>query len=284
MSWERPQPQPHPRHGELRHCTALHPRPLNNTPCCTGEAVPLHAGAHPPRPPRALHLEAACHRGELHADDQHPTARASAPAASPARNLSSRPTRLVPSSPHHQRRLTLWQGFGAGDLNAFYHDDYSVIDPRTADDYLRRPSLLPAATAAAALASLHNHRPEFEWDSDPVSSRAAASLPQPSCMIWCADAAVVSRTQHQSQTRKSTGPGPVSLPPPWSSTSLPRSRTTHPRQSSVSCCPLRSHARRQAGPLRCRQLHAPDLERHQLDRMLAKASMRDRSPGIITVG
>ena len=89
------------------HCTALHPRPLNNTPCCTGEAVPLHAGAHPPRPPRALHLEAACHRGELHADDQHPTARASAPAASPARNLSSRPTRLVPSSPHQQRRLTL---------------------------------------------------------------------------------------------------------------------------------------------------------------------------------
>ncbi|KAJ4384583.1 hypothetical protein N0V86_000183 [Didymella sp. IMI 355093] len=59
------------------------------------------------------------------------------------------------------------QGFNAGDLSAFYNDDYSVSDPRTSDEYLRRPSLLPAATAAAALASLHNHRPEFEWDSDP---------------------------------------------------------------------------------------------------------------------
>ena len=145
---------------------------LNNTPCCTGEAVSLHAGAHSPRPPRALHIEAPCHRRELHVDGQHPTPRAPTP-ATPSRKLS-RPTRLVPSSPHHQRRLTLWQGFGAGDLTAFYNDDYSVIDPRTADDYLRRPSLLPAATAAAALASLHNHRPEFEWDSDPVSSRLAA--------------------------------------------------------------------------------------------------------------
>ncbi|KAF1928996.1 uncharacterized protein M421DRAFT_4819 [Didymella exigua CBS 183.55] len=59
------------------------------------------------------------------------------------------------------------QGFSVGDLSVFYNDDYSVSDPRTSDEYLRRPSLLPAATAAAALASLHNHRPEFDWDSDP---------------------------------------------------------------------------------------------------------------------
>ncbi|KAJ4310102.1 hypothetical protein N0V94_008608, partial [Neodidymelliopsis sp. IMI 364377] len=73
------------------------------------------------------------------------------------------------------RRLTLWQGFGIGDLSAFYNDDYSSSDPRPSDELLRRGSLLPAATAAAALASLHNHRPEFDWDSDPVGTRVAAS-------------------------------------------------------------------------------------------------------------
>jgi hypothetical protein len=150
---------------------------MNNTPCCTGEAIPLHAGAHSPRPPRALHLEAPCYRGELHVDGQHPTSRASTPAP-PSRKLS-RPTRLVPSSPHQQRRLTLWQGFGVGDLSAFYNDDYSSSDPRTSDELLRRGSLLPAATAAAALASLHNHRPEFDWDSDPVGTRVAASCSSP---------------------------------------------------------------------------------------------------------
>lgn len=85
----------------------------------------------------------------------------------------------MPLSPHQQRRLTHWQGFTAGDLSAFYNDDYSVGDPRTSDEYLRRPSLLPAATAAAALASLHSHRPEFEWDSDPVSSPVALACSSP---------------------------------------------------------------------------------------------------------
>lgn len=92
----------------------------------------------------------------------------------------------MPSSPHQQRRLTHWQGFGAGDLSAFYNDDYHSADLRNSDELLRRPSLLPAATAAAALASLHNHRPEFEWDSDPVGScvvlrYAAASLHELAC-------------------------------------------------------------------------------------------------------
>lgn len=48
------------------------------------------------------------------------------------------------------------------------------MTPRTSDE-LRRPSLLPAATAAAALASLHNHRPDYDWDSDQV--RHAPHLP-----------------------------------------------------------------------------------------------------------
>lgn len=56
----------------------------------------------------------------------------------------------------------------AGDLNnAFYHD-YDGANNQTALDQIRRASLLPAASAAAALASLHNQRPEYEWDSDAV--------------------------------------------------------------------------------------------------------------------
>jgi hypothetical protein len=58
------------------------------------------------------------------------------------------------------------QGYAGADPNAYYNDDYTSSDPRTSDE-LRRGSLLPAATAAAALASLHNHRPDYGWDSDP---------------------------------------------------------------------------------------------------------------------
>jgi hypothetical protein len=58
----------------------------------------------------------------------------------------------------------------AGDLNnAFYHD-YDAANNQTALDQIRRASLLPAASAAAALASLHNQRPEYEWESDAVCS------------------------------------------------------------------------------------------------------------------
>jgi hypothetical protein len=61
---------------------------------CTGKAISLHAGAHPPRTSRALHLEASGNRGELHADDQH--AAAGTTPTSPTQQLS-RTTRLVPT-------------------------------------------------------------------------------------------------------------------------------------------------------------------------------------------
>ncbi|KAF2661557.1 hypothetical protein K491DRAFT_710772 [Lophiostoma macrostomum CBS 122681] len=57
------------------------------------------------------------------------------------------------------------QGYG-GEHNAFYNDDYSSSTPRTSDE-MRRGSLLPAASAAVALASLHTHRQEYDWESDP---------------------------------------------------------------------------------------------------------------------
>lgn len=64
------------------------------------------------------------------------------------------------------------KGYVGEELNTLFDGDYSTGDPRLTEDVLRRPSLLPAATAAAALASLHNHRAEYDWDSDPVCACA----------------------------------------------------------------------------------------------------------------
>lgn len=57
--------------------------------------------------------------------------------------------------------------YGGSEHNSFFETDFGTNHLRTSDE-MRRPSLLPAATAAAALASLHNHRAEYDWDSDPV--------------------------------------------------------------------------------------------------------------------
>lgn len=69
------------------------------------------------------------------------------------------------------------QGYG-GDPNAFYntHNDdhsYSSSTPRTSDE-MRRASLLTPASAAATLASLHNQRPDYDWESDPVRLLSSA--------------------------------------------------------------------------------------------------------------
>ncbi|KAF1946668.1 hypothetical protein EJ02DRAFT_216989 [Clathrospora elynae] len=56
--------------------------------------------------------------------------------------------------------------YGTNEHNTFFDAEYGATELRTSDE-MRRPSLLPAATAAAALASLHNHRAEYDWDSDP---------------------------------------------------------------------------------------------------------------------
>ncbi|KAL5380761.1 hypothetical protein DPSP01_007562 [Paraphaeosphaeria sporulosa] len=59
-----------------------------------GKTIPLHARAHPPRAPGALHLEAPRYRGELHADGQHPATTDTAAAAPSHHNWP----RLVPTS------------------------------------------------------------------------------------------------------------------------------------------------------------------------------------------
>ncbi len=67
---------------------------------------------------------------------------------------------------------------GLGHDGEIHHLDRhsSTATPRTSDE-LRRSSLLPAASAAAALAQLHYHRPESDWDSEHVRGHALFSGP-----------------------------------------------------------------------------------------------------------
>ncbi|TDZ34885.1 hypothetical protein C8035_v010062 [Colletotrichum spinosum] len=58
---------------------------------------------------------------------------------------------------------------------AFNHDRHMYDNsnpgtPRTVDDHAVGGSLLPAASAAAALAQLHGHKIEPEWESEAVGS------------------------------------------------------------------------------------------------------------------
>ncbi|TEA18844.1 hypothetical protein C8034_v010493 [Colletotrichum sidae] len=74
---------------------------------------------------------------------------------------------------------------------AFNHDRHMYDNsnpgtPRTVDDHAVGGSLLPAASAAAALAQLHGHKIEPEWDSEATmgkdgktSSMLPTKLPQP---------------------------------------------------------------------------------------------------------
>lgn len=51
---------------------------------------------------------------------------------------------------------------------SFYRDDSTAPNtPRNLDEY-RSASAQPAVSAAAALAQLHNHKADSDWDSEPV--------------------------------------------------------------------------------------------------------------------
>lgn len=64
-------------------------------------------------------------------------------------------------------RLTIPQGYG-NDRHSFYGEDSSAPNtPRAIDEY-HSGLMLPAASAAAALAQLHNHKLEPDWESENV--------------------------------------------------------------------------------------------------------------------
>jgi hypothetical protein len=98
--------------------------------------------------------------------------------------------------------------YGASEHNAFFDTNDFGANELQPPDGMRRPSLLPAATAAAALASLHNHRAEYDWDSDPVRSRIAASLHRLGLTT------AVNRTLHPTRIPRATDPARGSLRPP----------------------------------------------------------------------
>jgi len=139
-----------------------------------GKTVPLYAGTHSPCASRALHLKAAGNRGTNTTSRQRETHADAVPSPlqesfqlmvnTPPQERPPPPPVASSSAPQPQPQTYDYAG---DDHNTFFETD-TFNDPRTSDDVLRRGSLLPAATAAAALASLHNHRAEYDWDSDPV--------------------------------------------------------------------------------------------------------------------
>ena len=57
----------------------------------------------------------------------------------------------------------------ANERHSYYTEDSSMPNtPRNMDEY-HSGSMLPAASAAAALAQLHNHKLEPDWESEGVS-------------------------------------------------------------------------------------------------------------------
>jgi hypothetical protein len=160
----------------------------------TGETVSLHAGAHPPRPSRTLHPQAASDRGELFADGQYASSRTTA-------NLT---TNLTPNGEFWTGwcvislffRFLQRNGLGnvdknltvsapPGDHTSVYKHDYSfpTAQSRSSDEY-RRGSLLPAANAAEVLAQLHHPRPELAWEQEHVSHPGFYSTIYLYALMW----------------------------------------------------------------------------------------------------
>ncbi|KAK8181829.1 hypothetical protein IWZ00DRAFT_563964 [Phyllosticta capitalensis] len=122
-----------------------------------------------------------------------------------------------------------------GDAAVFYPDD---VTPRSSDE-MRRASLLPAASAAAALAQLHNHRPDYEWDSeqdvlsDPESKNRQKAR-------FAVDPQLMGEGEYaygNTSTPRELLPSSLAHSPPGRSSTLPpipRSNKSRPRKNSVT--------------------------------------------------
>ncbi|KAK7610144.1 hypothetical protein BKA81DRAFT_388295 [Phyllosticta paracitricarpa] len=122
-----------------------------------------------------------------------------------------------------------------GDAAVFYQDD---VTPRSSDE-MRRASLLPAASAAAALAQLHNHRPDYEWDSeqdvlsDPESKNRQKAR-------FAVDPQLMGEGEYaygNTSTPRELLPSSLAHSPPGRSSTLPpipRSTKSRPRKNSVT--------------------------------------------------
>lgn len=83
-----------------------------------------------------------------------------------------------------QRILTTTAGYG-NERQSYYGEDSSTPNtPRNLEDF-QLGSMLPAASAAAALAQLHNHKLENDWESEGVRTFSPRHfLNDPSLTIW----------------------------------------------------------------------------------------------------
>ncbi|KAI9892997.1 MAG: hypothetical protein M1814_000881 [Vezdaea aestivalis] len=133
------------------------------------------------------------------------------------------------------------------DRRAFYDNrSSSPATPRTSDEYPSH-SLLPAASAAAALAQLHNHRMDSDWDSEPETSFSdneahrrgiASSIELPP--INHIGQERMFGGQHYDPTKpRQLLPSILSRSPPGRSSTLPPfqrqpSKSNRPRKSSVT--------------------------------------------------
>lgn len=136
----------------------------------------------------------------------------------------------------------------ARDRPPFYRDDSTTPNtPRNQDEY-QSASMLPAASAAAALAQLHNHKAESDWDSEPdwhsdteahsrtQIMRSSIELPP----IHHHNLDITSEPYPHLNTNRSREmlPSILSASPPGRSTTLPPLQRHHsqnrPRKQSLS--------------------------------------------------
>ncbi|ORX98604.1 hypothetical protein BCR34DRAFT_147007 [Clohesyomyces aquaticus] len=237
-----------------KRCTGVSPLPLplSVLSClsrrCACSSCPPSPRHRPRAPPRCLQLtlwpaqEKRYRSMQEHIRRAHPDFYISKlPATEESFNVMvNTPLHERPPPPPPPNTLAGPQGYGS-DLATFYNEDYSSSTPRTSDE-LRRASLLPTASAAVALASLHHHRPDYDWDSDPE----AASEPDAKSYRPRARFAPTTQEQHliadepyytSASLQRELLPSSLARSPPGRSSTLPpvpRSiKPNRPRKSSV---------------------------------------------------
>lgn len=147
-----------------------------------------------------------------------------------------------PTAPQTQ---TQGYDYGSEAKNKFFETDFAR-DPITSNDGTRRGSLIPAATAAAALASLHNHRAEFDWDSDPdpdapSEHNSKPFKPRARFAPTTMDQRPGAREPYYTSAsiQHDLLPSTLAHSPPERSSTLPPAKTNRPRKPSIG-----QHARR----------------------------------------
>jgi hypothetical protein len=125
--------------------------------------------------------------------------------------VNTPPQERAPPPPTATSATPQTYDYSNNEHNSFFESEFGTNSLRASGE-TRRPSLLPAATAAAALASLHNHRAEYDWDSDPVRSRTAAFPAYHDANTCCEQDAASDPDSKNFRPRARFAPTPVDQP------------------------------------------------------------------------